>query len=324
MKTKLLYSLLLLCIGCSIQVKAQQNYSQTIGQFTYQDLNNPTVIHGDDSIAAAYYVNCDMQFPVFDAYADFRLNSSVPSLGAYVTRAGYLAVYESPGYQHTDVFHGYYFPGLQKRDANSSMSFELTGSNGNKLLKFQWKNMGLLNHGTDEFVNFQIWFDEATETVTYHYGPSNLVWDSQEVAVISMFRASNDFSSFTHATCLTGDAAMPAALTALHPAKFDELMGVIKFPPNGTTITFLKNISGIPMKSVAESFSIFPNPATSFFTIQGHGAFEWELTDLMGKTIRKGNASDEVRIAMDELESQVYLLKLQQNGKLEIQKLIRY
>lgn len=323
MKTKLIYYLIVCCFGCSIQVKAQNNYSFSVGNYTYQDLVNPTIIHGSDSIASAYFVNCDMQFPALGAHVDFRLNSSVPSLGAYVTRAGYLAVYESPGYEHTYAFHGYYFPGLQKRDSNSSISFELTGSTGNKLLKFQWKNMGFLNHGSDEFVNFQIWFDEATETVTYHYGPSNLVWDSQEVAVINLFRAPNDFSSFTHATCLTGDAAVPASLTAVHPLKFEELMGTIHFPPSGTTITFLQSISGIKKEGMDPLFEAFPNPFHAFVQIQCKGDFNWELTDLMGKTIHKGKGSDDVQIDTRDLMSQVYLLKLEQQGKVEIQKLIR-
>lgn len=323
MMKKYTYTFMALCMLVSLQSQAQSNYSSTINQLAYQDLQNPTMIHGSDSIAMAYYVNCDMLFPVFGAHADFRLNASVPSLGAYVTRTGYLAVYEYPGFQHTDVFHGYYFPGLQKRDSASSISFELTGNAGNRLLKFQWKNMGLAGHTQDEFVNFQIGFDEATEAVTYHYGPSHIVWNSSEVAVISLFKAPNDFSSFVQATCLSGDASAPTSFTSSHPASFQELKGVIKFPPSGTAITFTSQNTGLRPQPAATTFDIFPLPFNHTLELSGQGDYNWELCDMTGRKILSGSAQNKIMVNTQALSEQLYWLKLEQNGNVQVSKVLK-
>ncbi len=320
MKKRILYIFVFLGFS-GLQVNAQQNYVHTILNESYVDLVNPVYLNGPDSIASAYYVNADLLFPAFGAFADFNIRPSVPSNGAYVTRFGYLAVYESPGFAHTDIFHGYYNPGLKYRDANSSIAVQLTGTTGNKLLKFQWKNLGIENHASNEFVNFQIWFDEASKTVNYHYGPSNMVTDSQDVGVFSIFRANNGFTELTHATNLYGDASQPGQLQVKNPTSFSGLYSAFNFPPSGTVITFAFPSTGLLDNTAKGTLSIFPNPFNETIHLQVDGIFEWELIDMFGKKVMHGES--ERLINTSEVASGVYFMKVTKEGREVIQKLVK-
>lgn len=307
---------------------AQQNYVSTKSKGVYQDLVNPTLINGKDSIQEAYYVNANFQFPAFGAFANFKLNSSIPSLGAYVTRAGYLAVYESPGYQYTDVFHGYYNPGLVRLNSTSSMSVLLTGNTGNQILKFQWKNMGLINHSGTEYVNFQIWFNEADKTVSYHYGPSTAKYDTTDIGVISMFRAPNSFSSLTHSTNLGGDAAIPDSFIVTNPKKFNELNGVYNFPPNGTIITFKQPTGGISINSKSELFKIYPNPSKGVFNVNienPKGKLIVEVYNSIGlKILEVDDSNNLLSLDISNQPNGLYFVKaIRDDNVIEIQKLIK-
>ncbi len=316
MKIKLQLTLLYILLF-NMHGIAQQNYSHVISTSIYQDLSNPVLINGPDSIASAYYVNADFLFPAFGSYADFNVHASVPSLGAYVTRFGYLAVYENPGFQYTHVFHGYYIPNLVKISSNSSLSVQFSGSSGNRVLKFQWKNMGLRNHSDSEYVNFQIWFNEADKSVSYHYGPSTLIADVKDVAVISLFRAPNSFNSFTHATNLGGNAAIPQGLTVVNPKSFTELVGVNNFPPSGTIITFKTTTSGINENfatGVSSELSIYPNPVNDVLSLlitNPDKIISTEIFNSNGSIIyeqRKLNERNEIDFS--NYPAGIYLIKL--------------
>lgn len=328
---KKLHLLLLGFFMLNLHIKAQQNYSHTVSSSVYQDLSNPVLINGPDSIASAYYVNADFLFPAFGAHADFNIHASVPSLGAYVTRAGYLAVYENPGFQYTHVFHAYYFPGLVKINSNSSLSVQLSGSSGNKVLKFQWKNMGLSNHSISEFVNFQIWFKEADKSVSYHYGPSTMISDTNDVAVISILRAPNSFINFTHGTNLGGNAANPQGLTVVNPKDFSGLVGLYNFPPAGTLITFKQNASGMNENTSSGHFanlSIFPNPVHDVMNLYISNPDKIIRTEIFSstgsliKTLTKLNEKNEIDFSY--YPEGIYLIKLiDEQNKVTFQKVIK-
>lgn len=307
---------------------AQQNYVPAKSKGVYQDLVNPTLINGKDSIQEAYYVNANFLFPAFGAFANFKLNSTIPSLGAYVTRAGYLAVYESPGYQFTDVFHGYYNPGLVRLNSTSSMSVLLTGNADAQILKFQWKNMGLINHSNTEYVNFQIWFNEAEKTVSYHYGPSTVKFDTTDIGVISMFRAPNSFVNITHSTNLGGDAAIPDSFVVTNPKKISELNGVYNFPPNGTIITFKQSTGGINITSKSNLLQIYPNPSKGIYNVNienPKGNLILEVYNSIGsKILELDDSNNLLNIDISSQPNGLYFVKaIRDNNIIEVQKLIK-
>ncbi len=59
--------------------------------------------------------------------------------------------------------------------SESPIDYEVVGDDGERVLKIQWQNAGIIdNEGDDpnDFVDFQIWICEATNRTEIHYGPS--------------------------------------------------------------------------------------------------------------------------------------------------------
>ena len=317
------YTLLMLALFLSGTWVKSQNYVHTLSNVAYQDLPNPQVIHGADSIASGYYIDINLLFPAFGSIADFNSIPSIPSLGAYVARNGYLAAYENPSYSHTFAFHGY-LNNLIRINHSSSISVLLVPNGSYKLLKFQWKNMGILHHADTEYVNFQIWLDEANKSVSYHYGPSILNNDPNNAGGIGLLRAPNNFSSFTNATYLKGDAKYPNQLEEFHPTSFSNLIGSTNFPPQGTLVTFKLPTSGMQQNQLNKSnYSIYPNPFKESLKIHCTGNFNWQIIDLFGKQIKGGTGLDEQLVNTTDIASGLYLIKIERQNEIAFEKLVK-
>jgi len=300
-----------------------QNYVHNLSNVVYQDLANPQMINESDSIESAYYVNVDLLFPAFGAIADFNSVPSVPSLGAYVTRNGYLAAYEKPSYTHTFAFHAF-LNNLKRIDSSSSISVLLLLNGSNKILKFQWKNMGLLNHADTEYVNFQIWFDEANKSVSYHYGPSIMNNDPTNGGAIGLLRAPNNFSSFTNATYLKGDAKNPSQLEEFNPTSFGNLISANNFPPTGTLITFKLPTTSVKQDILKKSnYSIFPNPFEEKLEIKCDGNFNWQIFDLFGKQLKNGTGINAIDLNTTDIANGLYQIKIERQGEIAFEKLVK-
>ncbi len=317
------YTLLLLAIFLLGTWVKSQNYVHTLSNIAYQDLSNPQVIHGADSIASGYYIDINLLFPAFGAIADFNNVPSISSPGAYVARNGYLGAYENPSYTHTFAFHAY-LNNLIRINSSSSISASLIPNSSFKILKFQWKNMGILNHSDTEYVNFQIWFDEANQSVSYHYGPSILNNDPNNGGAIGLLRAPNNFSSFTNATYLKGDAKNPNQLEEFNPTSFSNLISSNNFPPEGTLITFKLPTSDIKQNKLHKSnYSIYPNPFNENIEMNCKGIFNYQIFDSFGKQIKSGSGIDKMDINTTEIAKGLYLIKIEGQNEIVFEKLIK-
>src|SRR4051812_44278775 len=78
-------------------------YLVSVSQGTYTSLTGATAL-SYSSVDDGFYYSTGFKFPVFNRTADFNINMSPPSLGGFLSPTGYLAIYESPGYQNTIVF----------------------------------------------------------------------------------------------------------------------------------------------------------------------------------------------------------------------------
>ncbi|HLP31895.1 MAG TPA: T9SS type A sorting domain-containing protein, partial [Bacteroidia bacterium] len=58
------------------------------------------------------------------------------------------------------------------------------------------------------------------------------------------------------------------------------------------------------------AFNIYPNPANSSFTIDMKGNFTYELIDITGKSVRKGNGQDKEVISIADMTKGIYILRL--------------
>ena len=60
------------------------------------------------------------------------------------------------------------------------------------------------------------------------------------------------------------------------------------------------------------AFNIYPNPVNSSFTIDIKGNFAYELIDINGKSVRKGNGQDKEVISIADMAKGIYILRIKQ------------
>lgn len=296
-----------------IVINAQNRfYSLTVSQAPYTNLPSPVAITIPDGSGTGYYFNYNLLFPFYNLSASFRANSNVPSLGAFVANDGYVAVYDEPSYVYTAVWQVLVPSGatLVKR-AGSALSYAYEGTAGSGILKIEWKNYGITGKHDSEFVNMQLWLDEGSKTVSYHYGPHNL---SGSFPFFSgMFLTPNaQFGSFTRSISLEGNSQTPNLDSA---AGFSSMPTVDEIPSNGTVYTFSANNStGVQETRISEG-RVYPNPSSGSISLrlnQPLGSYQLEVYDISGKRVynQHGSEAGETLAVSVHLPAGLYQVRL--------------
>jgi PKD repeat protein len=230
-----------------LTIKASLGYAQypvSVLSGTYSDLVGATVVTPNSS--QQYYHALNFVFPTFNRNGDFNSNASVPSLGAYITNDGYLAVYESPGYANTIVYHCFYNSNFNAAPGISSIQAKLEGTAPNRIAKFQWKDHILGNDVTQK-VNFQAWFHETDSAITYHFGPNTL--NSQATAgSCGLMVINQSFTGLLNQMHVKGSPAAPGTQSGNTAFSFPKLDSI---PKSGTIIRFGR----APLSAPTASFS---------------------------------------------------------------------
>lgn len=215
----------------------------------------------------------------------------------------------------------------------SPISYVIEGAAGNMICKIQWKNAGFYGEinslGTSsDFVNFQAWFYEATNTIEFHYGPNTIAspgisFEGDQgpfVGLVPQYDTDND-SLLAPAPFLTGipTAAAVAFITDLD-ANIPTLTGSI---PNSTIYSFGPQI-GLDENQKSIQLDIYPNPSSNFIrlTNKSDETFETiEITNINGQLIRTFDYAD--RIDISTLSNGLYTLTLRGNASQHSQKFLK-
>ncbi len=69
--------------------------------------------------------------------------------------------------------------------SQSPLSYEATGTTGERILKIQWKNAGFFgdfqaNGFSTDYINFQLWIYETSGLIEMHYGPSLITYPNDD------------------------------------------------------------------------------------------------------------------------------------------------
>jgi hypothetical protein len=136
------------------------DYSVSTDSTTWSELSSQTILNTSNSPWAVFY-----KIPI--GFTFNYMGGSFDSLR--IETNGYF-VFDSDGHYTFTAFHFF----VDKTDSLSNHSiigYELSGTNGNRVLKIQFKNVGQTNT-YDEFVTYQVWICEAGNKVELHMGPS--------------------------------------------------------------------------------------------------------------------------------------------------------
>ena len=213
-------------------------YSFTQTAATYTELTGTTVLH-DINIDDAQSVVTEIGFPfLYDgvSYTQFKASSN-----GFVTLNATSTTSQSNVLATQLLILGGFWDDLKTDATESSVSYLLTGTAPNRILKVQYKNLKWY-YSTTNLINFQIWLSEGTNTIKYVYGTMGTTPGATASASIGISGATaGQYLSITPAT--------PTA-TASSAAEFNTI-GETHVPfLTGNMFTFTPPVANQP-----------PNPA---------------------------------------------------------------
>ncbi|MBA3828802.1 MAG: T9SS type A sorting domain-containing protein [Taibaiella sp.] len=297
-------------------------FQRTTG--TYAELNGDTAVNPITTSPGTSY-----QYSVLNGDIFTLFNISYPLDGVHNS-----LIFSTDGSigLETDtsfiIFDGM-FTYLDSIDNTSKVSYKVEGSGNNKILKVQWKNLGLRGGPTGNYVNVQMWLYKATGVLEVHYGPSSANnatgYDDATGPNVGVFHSNEDFSVMYEKIWLNGT---PSAITidSMHNTSFAALHGV---PANGEVYVFSPRNLAVEQTSIAHTFSIYPNPASNELTLKKinsyTGPINLTLSDITGRVLSTtvlSAADNSVSINTTAITSGLYILTATTLGSSESQAII--
>lgn len=208
-------------------------------------------------------------------------------------------------------------------DVNSTLSYKIEGSTGNKILSMQWKNLKVQSGPAGNFVNFQMKLYQATGIFEIHYGPSSSNnssgYTTSSGPNIGLFTSPQDFSSMKEKIWVNG---LPPNIT-LDSARNLVFNGIAGVPAEGTVYRFIPKMVATGVANTAtedKPFTILNNAST--ITVQATSALAEPVTVLLtgidGKTVanqKMAKGSIRMSIPTTQLADGIYTITIHTAGK---------
>lgn len=312
-------------------VKAQYTF---ISKTTpYQELSNPI------SLNQGQVWNNGSYFPV---YFNFNFSILGQNYTAVNVKAGGGLNFPGLGMKELFVFHtpfgGYLLSDKDSVTSESDISYEVSGTAGQQILKVQWKNAGFVQwyttSDTNDFVDFQVWLFEADNHIEVHFGPS--LTDPGTYGFPNANGNPNPGSSFkfwfdscSNVFGLSGPANLPSYL--YFNSCTPNYVFIDGTPSNG--MTYILNPPGMSIDEYSNiDFSLYPNPAAQFISVSDlkkPGEISHiQITNNTGTAVLNFEKSDiafpDFEIQIEFLPDGVYFLNVYDNeGNIKSEKFIK-
>tara|TARA_R110002020_G_scaffold312810_3_gene528192 strand:+ start:1649 stop:2620 length:972 start_codon:yes stop_codon:yes gene_type:complete len=206
--------------------------------------------------------------------------------------------------------------GFSSGVSQSNISYKTEGASGSRILKIEWNNVGFYEDSTEsDFMNFQLWLYEGSNTVEFHYGPSSINNPSEsfegetgpQISLITSFNI--DLQQLEdNAYFLSGNPVNPTVIT-LTPADPIELSYLQGMMPNGTTYRFLRQPLSVEDFS-QNDFQIYPNPTTEYLNIKTQlSNYNYSIYNSLGQKVNVTLFENKVDVS--NLSNGIYLIKIE-------------
>lgn len=212
--------------------------------------------------------------------------------------------------------------GYMTDESLSSISYQVVGNSGSRILKVQWKNIGFYGQVVDDatpldYMNYQAWFYEGSNRIEVRFGPSVITnpfehFDNPgpSVFLISTYNFNTD--QLGNSYYLYGNPANPTMdLTMDSQVLFTSNLDGI--PADGQTYIFTPGTpSGVGLEKNNITFSIFPNPSTSSLNVLSSNdleIIEIQILDISGRVVQTiFNPAQQLNI--EDLNIGHYIIKI--------------
>jgi hypothetical protein len=319
---KLLFILVLTSVSINMQA---QLYHLNVSQNTYTDLVGSTSLNnGATWNDPSYTIPIGFNFKLYNTtLSAIYINSG--GTGSLLTSSpnttGVVSLIQPFSTDIIDKGHILLGP---SSGSLSKISYKTEGVIGNRILKIEWNNCGIIAGFTGsidpaDFVNFQLWLYETSNNIEIRYGTSlitnpAIAFDGDTgptAAIVSSLDLGTDTIS-GEAIFLYGNTSNPSISNAFTGNQF--LNGI---PQNGTTYTF----TTLPSLSVNEfdndnAISFSPNPVIDFFNVENKNSNleikNITVTDAVGKVVK--NCDSEFKtIDTSYLSQGIYQVEISSN-----------
>ena len=207
----------------------------------------------------------------------------------------------------------------------SPISYKTSGSNGSKILKIEWRNVGFFE---DEllayYMNFQLWMYEGSDMIEIHFGNSNVddnFW-YQEMNCSGFVDINSDFE--------TASGFILSEVNGVYQLDYSQLEEEPTYyytsvPENGTVFRFYPEYA-IGTEEVKTAVKTYPNPVNNYLFIENKLGTElsYKVMSLDGREVKIGNSClSKIQLDLSELKPGVYLLSYKSSGKSTQQSFIK-
>lgn len=318
---KKLYTIILFVLA---NFFVQQTHAQTpyysFSQYTstYSDLTSPTSLNNgnlwDFSISTAYYpLNISSLLPFFLVFGDYNWDMRVYGGVVQFYNSGSQQLYYINGF-------GLFSPdGMKDKGSSSSLSpisYQVTGSAPNRILKVEWKNAGHAVAGAD-YLNVQIWLYETTNVIEVHYGSSSITNATTTQLSIGIGHIYVPNSNLIEDDFLENSPSNP--VLSMNANAF---MGI---PANGTVYKFMVAGAGVNEINFDNLISVYPNPSNGKFTLSSEiTKGEVSIYNVEGEKVYSTQLpqSTQLTINISDKPSGVYFLHLKTEKGVATEKLV--
>lgn len=208
----------------------------------------------------------------------------------------------------------------------SPISYKIEGATGSRILKMEAKNVGFENEDWNDdtlnlFLNFQVWYYEADQSIEFRYGPTNITTADITNYLdtwLPAFGHTNDID-FLNIGYLEGASTTPI-YNEVDIDEADELEPVgLNSPVAANTVyRFAVNTLANNDQDKVE-FTMFPNPATNVInlTFEENIDNSYSIYDMTGRQVIKGKFNNEQysQINISELSNGSYVIRIGSTSK---------
>jgi hypothetical protein len=287
-------------------LKAQTEYTLTHSTGTYTELTNPTTINKVWDFEDAM-IKLPFKFKYFKK--DFDT--------IYVTMQS--AFFSRPGTNYDNIFYGSfnYYP--ENDDASMSpVSYAITGTTPNRILKVQFKNIKaeVIDVEEEFTANYQMWFYESSSKFEFHFGPivnTDLNLNEHIMGFIDV-----DNSPYL---AISGTASEPTLVRVTSAASFK---GISTHPANGQIYTFNPETPSTSTQVINKPYTLTNNENGMIIT--SNSKIEIEVLDLNGKQVLNQN-NDNLNsyiVNTNLLQSGLYIVRIKAEDVSFNEKLVVY
>ncbi|MFC2117024.1 T9SS type A sorting domain-containing protein [Bacteroidota bacterium] len=293
----------------------------------YIPLSNPIDLTNSEIWDENQHYLIDFNFRIYDqSYSTVTVNAGGGI--SFPDQTGrWLRVY------HT-VFGGFLLKSKSAGSSESSICYEISGMEGDRILKIQWENAGFVQwydtSDTEDFVDFQIWLFESDYHIEIHFGSNSTDsgtygypnYTSNPDPGPGVNFNYNDCYSFL---CLYGAADNPSY--DFYNFCTPNQIFIDGTPSEGTTYVFtLTNNSSILENEEPSTTYLYPNPLTSELYIDNDQIIKQiRIFDMNGriKYLNKNIDKTNTKLELNHLNSEIYFIEILDIKKQRIYKLIK-